>query len=57
MCFHKWSKWEEFIENQVLIPGVFAPSDIQGKKIDIAVKKQKRYCLKCGYIKEKIIDD
>ncbi len=43
--FHKWTKWEEYDENVILIPGIL---ERRSKTYRGIQKWQKRQCVVCG---------
>lgn len=47
--FHKWTKWEEYDQQMIVIPGIFYPVEQRGKQFRIIEKFQKRTCEKCGF--------
>lgn len=50
--FHKWGKWEPYVERGVTYPrwGGFA-----GKEIKYLENRQKRVCERCGEMEDKAI--
>lgn len=56
MClFHKWTKWAEYEEQMILIPGRLMPQEQRGKTFNFVESWQKRSCQKCGYVqREKV---
>jgi len=57
MCFHKWDKWKEYQEPYSFYPGILAPASIQGIRLHSIEYRQKRVCLKCGKIQDKLVRD
>ncbi len=52
MCFwHKWSKWKEYIETGIKTH-VWSHSSREYSE-----NRQKRYCLKCGYVEDELINE
>lgn len=50
MCWHKWTKWEQYDVSMI-----FYPYKMPGKEIPYIEHRQKRRCLKCGKVQvEKI---
>ena len=51
MCWHKWSKWEQY-------DGAFKyiPYDDSSKNFEYIKCMQKRKCKKCGYVQRKEVD-
>ena len=43
MCWHKWSKWEQYIESGE------TKFTWQKEYYPFMEKRQKRHCIKCGY--------
>lgn len=54
--FHKWSKWEPYIEHSTKVAtGILFPADIRGKPLEVTKKRQKRRCEKCDRIQDRLI--
>jgi hypothetical protein len=49
MCFHKWSKWEQFIEE-----GTYYIRKT-GNRVPYKQGKQRRKCLRCNKVQEEVI--
>ena len=47
MCWHKWSKWEEYKREQRFM---YTWGRLAGKEFTEEIHEQKRYCLKCGKV-------
>jgi len=58
MCiFHKWTKWKQYEVNGFQILGRIAPKSVQGKKIPYTELRQKRTCLKCNKVEDRLIKE
>ena len=59
MCilFHKWGKWEVYVERGTFFPGILHPKEVQGKRFRYSETRQKRVCQKCGRMEYEIIKD
>lgn len=55
MCWHKWDKWKEYESHYTYTPGILSPGYIQGRTFNGVDYRQKRICLKCGKIQDKLI--
>ena len=57
MCilFHKWGKWQEYKRKVIVFPGRIAPKVMQGTQFESLECRQKRACLRCGKVQDKII--
>lgn len=43
MCWHKWTKWEQYIQQGQMQRHPFAK-----EMLPFSEERQKRYCIKCG---------
>ena len=50
MCWHKWTKWEKY--NQA---GKVQTQPFSKEMIPFSERRQKRYCMKCGWHQDKLI--
>lgn len=53
MCWHKWSKWGEYIEKGIKIPIGIIYGKMRGQEFSYEESMQRRYCLKCGFIQDR----
>ena len=47
---------KQYDENVIIYPGVFYPKNMQGKRIEIVEKRQRRTCEKCDKVQDELID-
>ena len=55
MCilwFHKWGKWEQYVERGTMMGGLFGPK----KPVAFSERRQKRQCKKCKKVQDERID-
>lgn len=50
MCWHKWTKWEQYDEEGMQQRHPFAKEMLPYRE-----KRQKRHCIKCGKEQDEII--
>lgn len=56
--FHKWRKWDNYIETgHVTLHGFFVPKEERGQRMPYTQKRQRRECLRCGKHQDELIDD
>ncbi len=55
--FHKWGKWEVYLNTYRYVPGILAPKKMRDETYTGTEKRQKRECLKCGFVQDEIIAD
>jgi hypothetical protein len=52
MCWHKWTKWEQYTESGVVTSMLFRKID---KPLEYSEKRQKRHCEKCGKQQDELV--
>jgi hypothetical protein len=53
---HQWTKWEQYVDSGTVTPvGWRAPVEVWGKPYHYQVVRQKRRCIRCGYLQDKDI--
>ena len=53
MClFHKWSKWDQYVQTGTFIPGFLYPKNMQGQEFKYSENRQHRYCEKCNKVQD-----
>lgn len=55
MHFHKWGKWEQYEHHYSMTPGIIAPIAVQGKIFNCIDIRQRRYCLKCNKMQDRLV--
>ena len=58
MCiFHKWSKWEQYEQKGTIVLGRLAPKNVQGKSFNCVDLRQRRRCVKCNKVQDRLIQE
>jgi hypothetical protein len=57
MCFHKWSKWQEYKDHYYWKPGWIFLQKYWNELYEATDIRQKRSCIKCGKMQDKLIRD
>lgn len=52
---HDWSKWEQYKQPFIIIPGFLYPKDLRDRTFTEVEDWQRRICLKCGKVQQEKI--